>query len=59
MSGKLRCSATDIFSARGTALTRTSVPTNLAGVVYVPFPKGGIDAGFHVLHRELKAIYNL
>lgn len=36
----------------------TSVPTNLAGVVYVPFPKGGIDAGFHVLHRELKAIYN-
>jgi len=34
-----------------------NVPTNLSGVAYVPFPKGNIEAGFHVLQRELKAIY--
>ena len=34
-----------------------SVPTNLSGVVYVPFPKGTISAGFHVLMRELRALY--
>jgi predicted nucleotide-binding protein len=34
-----------------------NVPTNLAGVAYVPFPKGNIEAGFYVLQRELKAIY--
>lgn len=34
-----------------------SIPTNLAGVVYIPFPKGKIDAGFHVLQRELNATY--
>jgi predicted nucleotide-binding protein len=34
-----------------------NVPSNLAGVAYVPFPKGRIEAGFHVLHRELDAIY--
>jgi predicted nucleotide-binding protein len=34
-----------------------NIPTNLAGLVYVPFPKGNIEAGFHVLQRELKAIY--
>ena len=33
------------------------IPTNLAGVAYVPFPKGNIEAGFHVLQRELNAIY--
>jgi predicted nucleotide-binding protein len=36
-----------------------NIPTNLAGVVYVPFPKGSIDSGFHVLHRELRAIYGI
>lgn len=36
-----------------------NVPTNLSGVAYVPFPKGSIEAGFHVLQRELKAIYGL
>lgn len=36
-----------------------NIPTNLAGVAYVPFPKGQIEAGFHVLQRELKAIYKL
>ena len=36
-----------------------NVPTNLAGVAYIPFPKGNVEAGFHVLQRELKAIYKL
>jgi predicted nucleotide-binding protein len=36
-----------------------SIPTNLGGVVYVPFPKGLVSAGFHVLQRELKAIYGM
>jgi predicted nucleotide-binding protein len=34
-----------------------SIPTNLSGVVYIPFPKGSISAGFHVLMRELRALY--
>lgn len=34
-----------------------NTPTNLAGIAYVPFPKGAIEAGFHVLQRELKAVY--
>lgn len=34
-----------------------NVPTNLSGVAYIPFPKGKIDAGFHVLQRELNAFY--
>jgi len=33
------------------------IPSNLGGVAYVPFPKGGIDGCFHVLQRELKAMY--
>lgn len=36
-----------------------NIPTNLSGVAYIPFAKGNIDGGFHVLQRELKAIYNL
>jgi len=36
-----------------------SIPTNLSGVVYVPFPKGNIAASFGVLSRELKAMYRL
>lgn len=36
-----------------------NIPTNLSGVAYIPFPKGSIEAGFHVLQRELKAIYKL
>ena len=36
-----------------------NIPTNLSGVAYVPFPKGHIEASFHVLQRELKAIYKL
>lgn len=34
-----------------------SIPTNLSGVVYVAYPKGTVSAGFHVLARELTAIY--
>jgi predicted nucleotide-binding protein len=34
-----------------------SIPTNLSGVVYVPFPEGNIAASFGVLNRELKAMY--
>lgn len=34
-------------------------PTNLAGIAYVPFPKSLIEAGFHVLQRELKVLYEL
>jgi len=36
-----------------------NIPTNLAGVAYIPFPKGNIEAGFHVLQRELRAIYKI
>ena len=35
-----------------------NIPTNLSGVAYVPFPKGAIDSSFHVLRRELEAIYS-
>lgn len=35
------------------------VPTNLSGVVYSSFPPGHIDACFHLLQRELKAMYKL
>jgi predicted nucleotide-binding protein len=34
-----------------------NMPTNLGGLVYLPFPKGGIEAAFHVLGRELSAFY--
>jgi len=36
-----------------------NIPTNLAGVAYVPFPKGSIGSVLHVLQRELKAIYKI
>lgn len=35
-----------------------NIPTNLSGVAYIPFPKDSVEAGFHVLQRELRAIYN-
>lgn len=34
-----------------------NVPSNLGGIVYVPFPKGSIETVFHVLQRELNALY--
>jgi len=36
-----------------------NIPTNLSGVAYVSFPKDSIETSFHVLQRELKAIYKL
>lgn len=36
-----------------------NIPSNLSGVVYIPFPKDSISSGFHVLQRELKALYKL
>lgn len=36
-----------------------NVPTNLAGLVYSPFPKGTVDASFHLLRRELAHIYGV
>ena len=34
-----------------------NIPTNLAGVVYIPFPKRLVSASFGTLSRELKAMY--
>ncbi len=34
-----------------------SIPSNLAGIVYVSFPKGHIAAALSTLRRELEAIY--
>lgn len=34
-----------------------SIPSNLAGIVYVPFPKGHIAAALATVRRELDAIY--
>ena len=34
-----------------------NIPTNLSGVVYSPFAKGGVEASLHLLGRELKQIY--
>ena len=36
-----------------------NVPSNLSGLVYVPFPKGAVEAALHVVERELRAIYKL
>jgi len=36
-----------------------NVPTNLSGVVYSAFPNGRVEACFHLLQRELKAMYKL
>jgi predicted nucleotide-binding protein len=35
----------------------TNIPSNIHGLVYVPFPKGYVSATFGLLHRELKACY--
>jgi|GEM_PF-785723 len=35
-----------------------NIPSNLSGAAYIPFPKGSISAAFHVLQRELRALYN-
>lgn len=35
----------------------TNIPSNIHGLVYVPFPKGYIDATFGALQREIKAVF--
>jgi len=35
-----------------------NIPSNIQGVVYVPFPKGYVSAGFGALDRELRAMYD-
>ena len=35
----------------------TNIPSNIHGLVYIPFPTGYINATFGVLMRELKAFY--
>lgn len=35
-----------------------SIPSNLFGLVYVPFPKGLVSAAFATLTRELRAAYH-
>ncbi|SDR20287.1 TIR domain-containing protein [Paraburkholderia tuberum] len=34
-----------------------NIPSNLSGVVYIPFPKGSVQTSFGTLFRELKAMY--
>lgn len=36
-----------------------NIPSNLFGVVYSAFPKGTVEASFHLLQRELTHIYGL
>jgi predicted nucleotide-binding protein len=37
----------------------TSIPSNIHGLVYVPFPNGLVSAAFGVLGRELRAAFDL
>ena len=37
----------------------TSIPSNIHGLVYIPFPKGYVTATFGALMRELKGFYKL
>lgn len=48
--GKFGLSAVCLLHEEG-----TSIPTNIQGLVYIPFPKGYVNATFGVLMRELKA----
>lgn len=36
----------------------TNIPSNIHGLVYIPFPKGLVSAGFSVLARELEAAFS-
>lgn len=36
----------------------TNVPSNIHGLVYIPFPKGYVNATFGTLMRELKSFYS-
>jgi predicted nucleotide-binding protein len=35
----------------------TNIPSNIHGLVYIPFPKGLVRATFGALARELKAAF--
>lgn len=35
----------------------TNIPSNIHGLVYIPFPKGYINATFGALQREIKAVF--
>jgi hypothetical protein len=35
----------------------TSIPSNIHGLVYIPYPKGYVDATFGALGREIKAAF--
>jgi predicted nucleotide-binding protein len=37
----------------------TSIPSNIHGLVYIPFPKALVSASFGTLQRELKDAFNL
>ena len=52
--GKYGLSAVCLLHEEG-----TSIPSNIHGLVYIPFPKGYISATFGALMRELKAFYKL
>jgi len=36
-----------------------NIPTNIGGLVYIPFPKAGVQATFAVLTRELQSFYRM
>lgn len=36
----------------------TSIPSNIHGLVYIPFPKEYVDATFGVMRREIETIFN-
>jgi hypothetical protein len=37
----------------------TSIPSNIHGLVYIPFPQGLVRAAFGALARELKAVFRM
>jgi predicted nucleotide-binding protein with TIR-like domain len=37
----------------------TNIPSNIHGLVYIPFPKGLVSATFGVLRRELLAVFSV
>jgi predicted nucleotide-binding protein len=37
----------------------TNIPSNIHGLVYIPFPKGTVSAALGALSRELRALYRL
>lgn len=50
--GKFGLSAICLLHEEG-----TNIPSNIHGLVYIPFPKGLVSATFGLLARELKSLY--